>query len=94
MIYHAIFQVLSGVFEGRNLPAPYGLLANYVGPSSIHLYRNGIADLTIANTLVEGLANVMISILHQKGACLNGAPALGTVFWDADVRSCTSVHWA
>ena len=44
-------------------------------------------------TLVEDLANVMISILHQKGASLNGAPALGTVFWDVDVRSCTRVHW-
>jgi hypothetical protein len=73
-------QVLSDVFGGRNLPAPYGLLANYVGPPSIHLYWNGTADLTIANTLVEGFANVMISILYQRGASLNGAPALGTVF--------------
>ena len=73
-------QVPSGIFGGWNLPAPYELLANYVGPPSIHLYRNGTADLTIANTLVEGLANVMLSILHQKGASLNGAPALGSVF--------------
>lgn len=36
--------------------------------------------LTIANTLVEGPANVMLSILHQKGASLDGAPALGSVF--------------
>jgi len=73
-------QVLSGVFGGRYLPAPYELLANCVGPPSIHLYRNGTADLTISNTLVEGPANVMISILHQKGASLDGAPALGSVF--------------
>jgi hypothetical protein len=64
--------VLSGVFRGRNLSAPYGLLANYIGPPSIHPYRNGTADLMIANTLVEGLANVIIFILHQKGASLNG----------------------
>jgi hypothetical protein len=57
-------KILSGVFGGRNLLAPYELLANYVGPPSIHLYRNGTADLTIANALVEGLANVTISILH------------------------------
>jgi len=76
----AFSRILSGVFEGPNLSAPYELLANHTKPPSIHLYRNGTSDLTIANTLAEDLANVMIPIIHQKGASLNSAPALGTVF--------------